>query len=62
MIKGPYHYEDVPARGDKDRFRVADNDDNVVQSFESEEAARAFVRGHNIHWFEEMLSNPEWRF
>lgn len=60
MRRVPYHYEDIPARGDAERFRVGDRDDEVVKSFATENEARDFVRAANASYWTDMP--PSWRF
>ncbi len=43
---GPWHYEFIGARTEK-QWRVGDQDDDPVQSFDTEEEATACVRSHN---------------
>lgn len=59
-MKGPFHYEDIPARGKESRFRVGDFDDDVVCDFPTEEAAQAYVRKENQRYANDIPTT--WKF
>lgn len=46
-IYGYLHYEHIPTRGEEYQFRVADDNDNVVTSFATEQEARKYVNKFN---------------
>ena len=54
---GLWHYEFIASRATK-QWRVGDADDDAVQSFDTEEEARDYVREHNARY--QMPS--EWKF
>lgn len=45
---GPWHYEFISERPVGHQWRVADEDDDVVTDFATEEAAGECVRSHNV--------------
>lgn len=55
-----YHYEYIPERGEDHQYRVADDQDEVVVSFPTEDQAKRFVRQNNK---ERRRQQPkEWKF
>jgi len=55
--EGPWHYEYIGARTEK-QWRVADVDDDPVQSFDTENEAICCVREHNAT---HLAANPNWK-
>ncbi len=46
---GLWHYEFIEGRKEK-QWRVGDADDDAVQSFDTEDEARDYVREHNARF------------
>lgn len=59
-MKGPFHYEDIPARGKAHRFRVGNFEDDVVCDFPSEVEAQEYVRKENQRYEEQIPKT--WKF
>lgn len=48
MIVSPvYHYEFIAGREDGHQYRVADEMDDFISDFATEDEAREYVRNHN---------------
>lgn len=47
VILGLWHYERIHGRDNGREFRVADENDDVITDFVTEEQAQDFVRAHN---------------
>ena len=55
---GKWHYERIVGRDNGREWRVADEDDDVITDFETEEEAIAYVRDHN----RERYVPKEWKY
>ena len=55
---GPWHYEYIANRSNGRKWRVADEDDDVVTDFPTEAEAAECVRMHNAR----VNTDPNWRY
>jgi len=56
---GLWHYEHVPGRTNNREWRIADDSDDVIADFPSEEEACNCVRKHNAAWIK---AHSGWKY